>query len=100
MIEQISQHVADEIPASFCGEVLLHACQDKQYMVEPLIQQCSDEQITAAPPDLLYAFAMRADFRTMSLLVEKGISGGDCAANVLHTFTYKKRNNWMSKNLL
>ena len=100
MMERSGQHVAGEIPASFHGEVLLHACQEKRYMVEPLVRRCSDEQIAAAPPELLGAFALNQDFHAMSLLVEKGISGGDCAANILHTLTYEGRNSWMAESLL
>ena len=43
---------------------------------------------------------MDTDYRTMSMLVEKGISGSGCAGRILHMLTYEGRNNWMAEELL
>ena len=43
---------------------------------------------------------MDRDFRTMSTLVEKGISGGYDASGVLHMLTCEGRSSWMAEELL
>ena len=43
---------------------------------------------------------MDKDLRTLSELVEKGISGGSGAWRVLHTLTYEGRDSWMAELLL
>ena len=64
------------------------------------VMKCSNEQIAAAPPYLLELFAQDADYRTLSTLVEKGISGGDSAARTLHMLTYQGRDSWIAESLL
>ncbi len=43
---------------------------------------------------------MRADYRVMSALVEKGLDAGSSAASVLRQLTHEKRNSWMAESLL
>ena len=43
---------------------------------------------------------MDRDYRTMSMLVEKGISGGPDASRILHMLTYGGHDSWMAENLL
>ena len=60
----------------------------------------SNKQIAAAPPTLLEAFASEPDFRTMAMLVEKGITGGHNAWRTLHMLTCNKHDHWMAEELL
>ena len=43
---------------------------------------------------------MDHDFRTLSELVEKGISGGSSSTRTLHMLTYEGRDSWMAESLL
>ena len=90
----------ENLSPSFHGEMAVYAYLDHRHIAKEIIKQCSDEQIAAAPPHLLEQFAMDRDFRTMSTLVEKGISGGYDASGVLHMLTYEGRNSWMAEELL
>ena len=99
LLEQAGGHVENLSP-SFHGEVASYAYLDHRYIAKEIIKQCSNEQIAAAPPHLLELFAQDADFRTLSALVEKGISGGDSAARTLHMLTYQGRDSWIAESLL
>ncbi len=89
-----------ELSPSFHGEMACYAWADHRHIAREIIKQCSDEQIAAAPPHLLEQFAMDKDWRTMSMLVEKGISGGSSAERTLHMLTYEGRDSWMAEELL
>ena len=89
-----------EISPSFHGEMAAYACADHRHIAREIIRQCNNGQIAAAPSRLLELFAMEPDFRTLSTLVEKGISGGGSAARTLHMLTYEGRNSWMAESLL
>ena len=99
MTEQAQTCVGNLDPA-FHGEMAVYAYLDHRYIAKEIIRQCNEEQISAAPPHLLEQFAMDHDFRTMSTLVEKGISGGGSAARTLHMLTYEGRESWMAESLL
>ena len=99
LLEQAESHVP-ELSPPFHGEMASYAYCDHRYIAKEIIKQCTEEQITAAPPYLLEQFAMDGDYRTMSALVEKGISGGDSAARTLHMLTCEKRDRWMAEDLL
>ena len=99
MMEQAQSCVADLEP-SFHGEMAVYAYPDHRFIAKEIINQCSEEQISAAPSHLLEQFAMDHDFRTLSKLVEKGISGGGSAARTLHMLTYEGRESWMAESLL
>ena len=99
MMEQAQSCVA-ELEPSFHGEMAVYAYPDHRFIAKEIISQCSEEHISAAPPYLLEQFAMDHDFRTMSKLVEKGISGGGSAARTLHMLTYEGRESWMAESLL
>ena len=90
----------EDLSPSFHGEMAVYAWADHRHIAREIIKQCGNEQIAAAPPHLLEQFAMDADFCAMSLLVEKGISGGGCASRILHRLTYEGRNSWMAESLL
>ncbi|MBD5085679.1 MAG: ankyrin repeat domain-containing protein [Clostridiales bacterium] len=90
----------ENLSPSFHGEMAVYAYPDHRHIAKEIIKQCGDEQIAAAPPYLLEQFAMDRDYRTMSTLVEKGISGGPDASRTLHMLTYEGRNSWMAENLL
>ena len=99
MTEQAQACVAGLEP-SFYGEMASYAYLDHRFIAQQIIHQCSSEQIAAAPSCLLEQFAMDHDFRTLSELVDKGISGGPNSARTLHTLTYEGRDSWMAESLL
>ena len=99
LLANAADRVADLSP-SFHGEMACYAWADHRHIAREIIKQCSDEQIAAAPPHLLEQFAMDKDWRTMSMLVEKGISGGSSAERTLHMLTYEGRDSWMAEELL
>ena len=71
LLEQAADHAA-EIASSLPGEAASYACLEHRFIAREIIKQCSNEQIAAAPPYLLEQFALVEDYRTMSMLVEKG----------------------------
>mgnify|MGYP002702772828 FL=1 len=99
MTEQAQACVADLEP-SFCGEMASYAHTEHGFIAKEIIKQCNEEQISAAPSRLLEQFAGDHDFRTMSELVEKGISGGSSSMRTLHMLTYGGRDSWMAESLL
>ena len=99
LLEQAADHVP-ELPLSFYGEMASYAHTEHRYIAKEIIRQCSEAQIAAAPSRLLEQFAADKDFRTLSTLVEKGISGGAGAARTLHMLTYGGRDSWMAEFLL
>ena len=99
LLEQAGSHVP-ELSPSFHGEMASHAHLDHRFIAKEIVKQCSEEQIASAPPYLLEQFAMDKDFRTLSALVEKGISGGPSAARALHMLTYNKSDCWIAEELL
>ena len=99
LLANAAGHVENLSPP-FYGEMASYAFSEHRYISKEIIRQCDNEQIAAAPPHLLERFAMEADFRTLSMLVEKGISGGPDAWRTLHTLTYEGRNSWMAESLL
>ena len=99
LLKNAAGHVEDLSP-SFHGEMAAYAYVDHRHIAREIIRQCGDEQIAAAPPRLLELFAGEPDFGTLSLLVEKGISGGQSAWRTLHMLTYEGRNSWMAESLL
>lgn len=97
--EQAESHVENLSP-SFFGEMASHAYFDHQFIAGQIIDQCTPEQVAAAPTYLLEQSAMHADYRIMSTLVEKGLNAGSSAATVLRHLTREGRNNWMAEMLL
>ena len=95
-----ADHYVEELSPPFYGEVANYAYIDHLYIAREIVKHCTDEQIAAAPPYLLEQFAMGPDFEMMSTLVEKGISGGTSAENILHMLTYGNHNSWMAEELL
>lgn len=99
LLEQAEGHVPD-LSLSFYGEMACYAYWDHRFIAKEIIKQCSEEQITAAPSRLLEQFAADKDFRVLSTLVEKGISGGLSAWRTLHMLTYEGRDSWIAEELL
>ena len=95
-----AQSCVERLEPSFYGEMADYAHTDHRFIATEIIHRCGREQIAAAPPYLLERFAMDKDLRTLSELVEKGISGGSGAWRVLHTLTYEGRDSWMAELLL
>ena len=99
LLEQAKSHVP-ELSPSFHGEMASYAYLDHRFIATEIIKQCSEAQIAAAPPRLLEQFAADHDHRTLSALVEKGISGGSSAWRTLHMLTYEGRDSWIAEDLL
>ena len=99
LLEQARGHVPDLSP-SFHGEMASYAHLDHRFIAMEIIRQCSEEQIAAAPSRLLEQFAVDSDYRTLSALVEKGISGGTSACRTLHMLTFGGHDNWIAEKLL
>ena len=95
-----AEHCAAQVEPSFFGEMASYAYLDHRSVAREIIHQSTPEQIAAAPSRLLEQFAAESDYRTLSELVEKGISGGPSAARTLHMLTYQGRDNWMAEELL
>ena len=95
-----AEHCVPEVEPSFYGEMASYAYLDHRFIATQIIHQCSSERIAAAPSRLLEQFAGDHDFRTMSQLVEKGISGGSSSMRTLHMLTYEGRDSWMAESLL
>ena len=99
LLEQAESHVP-ELSPSFYGEMASYAYLDHRFIAKEIIKQCSEEQIAAAPSRLLEQFAMDQDHRTLSTLVEKGISGGPDAWRILHMLTCGGHDSWIAEDLL
>ncbi len=95
-----ADHYVPELSPSFHGEMASYAHTDHRFIATEIIKHCSEEQIAAAPPRLLEQFAADHDHRTLSALVEKGISGGSSAWRALHMLTYEGRDSWIAEELL
>ena len=79
-----AQASVPQLEPSFFGEMASYAHSDHRFIAKEIIKRCGEEQIAAAPSFLLEQFAMDKDFRTLSALVEKGISGEGSSARTLH----------------
>ena len=99
LLEQAESHVP-ELSPSFHGEMASYAYLDHRFIATEIIKRCSEVQIAGAPSCLLEQFAADKDFRTLSTLVEKGISGGSSAWRTLHMLTYEGRDSWIAEDLL
>ena len=95
-----AEHAVPKVEPSFYGEMASYAYLDHRFIAKQIIHQCNADQIAAAPSHLLEQFAADHDFRTLSELVDKGISGGGSSARTLHMLTYEKRDRWMAEELL
>ena len=95
-----AEHCVAQVEPSFFGEMASYAYLDHRSIAKEIIHQSTPEQMAAAPSHLLEQFAADGDYRTLSELVEKGISGGPSAARTLHMLTYEGRNSWMAEELL
>lgn len=95
-----AQASVPQLEPSFFGEMASYAHSDHRFIAKEIIKRCGEEQIAAAPSFLLEQFAMDKDFRTLSALVEKGISGGGSSARTLHMLSYEGRDSWIAEELL
>ncbi len=95
-----AEHCVAQVEPSLFGEMASYAHLDHRSIAKEIIHQSTPEQIAAAPSRLLEQFAADSDYRTLSELVEKGISGGPSAARTLHMLTCQGRNSWIAEELL
>ena len=99
LVAEAKTHLA-ELSPSLAGDVILHAyANGRKNIAKDLIDQCSPEQIAAAPPILLRQAAVTLDYQTAVTLVDKGIQPGSYAADILHTLTAQHQD-WMAERLL
>ena len=98
LLSEAEAHVTD-LPSDFHGEVIRFAYSEKPYMGRELVSHCSQEQIAAAPPILLYSAAMNRDFSMAMTLVDNGASPGGYAEGILRSLT-SGRDEWMAEELL
>ena len=85
---------------SFHGEMAVQAYLEHRFIAKEIIKQCTNEQIAAAPPYLMEQFAMDKDYRTMSMLVEKGITSDQDTWRALHMLTCNASDRWIAEELL
>ena len=95
-----AEHCVAQVEPSLFGEMASYAHLDHRSIAKEIIHQSTPEQMAAAPSRLLEQFAADSDYRTLSELVEKGISGGPSAARTLHMLTCQGRNSWIAEELL
>ena len=95
-----AQASVPQLEPSFFGEMASYAYLNHRFIAREIIRRCGEEQIAAAPPRLLEQFAADQDFRTLSALVEKGISGGPNAWRTLHMLTCGGHDSWIAEALL
>ena len=95
-----ADHYVPQLSPSLHGEIASYAHSDHRNIAREIIMRCGEEQISAAPPRLLEQFSADKDFRILSELVEKGISGGGSSARTLHMLTYEGRDSWIAEELL
>ncbi len=95
-----AEHAVSQMEPSFYGEMASYAYLNHRFISQQIIHQCNEKQIAAAPPRLLEQFAADKDYRTLSALVEKGISGGSSSARTLHMLTYEGRDSWIAESML
>ena len=95
-----AEHCVAQVEPSLFGEMASYAYLDHRSIAKEIIHQSTPEQMAAAPSRLLELFAADSDYRTLSELVEKGISGGPSAARTLHMLTCQGRNSWIAEELL
>lgn len=98
LLSEAEAHVSD-LPCDFHGEVIRYAYGEKPYMGRELVSHCTQEQIAAAPPILLYSAAMNRDFSMAMTLVDNGTSPGGYAEGILRSLTSGK-DEWMAEELL
>ena len=95
-----AEHAVSQMEPSFYGEMASYAYLNHRFISQQIIHQCNEKQIAAAPSRLLEQFAADKDYRTLSALVEKGISGGSSSARTLHMLTYEGRDSWIAESML
>ena len=98
LLSEAEAHVTDLLP-DFHGEVIQFAYSEKPYMGRELVSHCTQEQIAATPPILLYSAAMNRDFSMAMTLVDNGASPGGYAEGILRSLT-SGRDEWMAEELL
>ena len=99
LLEQACSHVENFSP-SFHGVAAAYAYTKQRFLARMIIQNCTDEQIAAAPSRLMELCASEPDERMLETLVRKGISGGDSVARTLYMLTYKGRHSHVARDLL
>ena len=99
LVEQMKSRLSEPRP-TLPGEVIQYAYgHDHQEIAKDLLRRCTPEQIAAAPPSLLPMAAMRQDFQTAMVLVEKGAQPDRHISQVLRPLL-SGHLEWMAERLL
>lgn len=98
LAEQAERCVKELIPSLY-GVMIEHAFPEKGYLAHTLVDQCTPEQIAAAPPYVLYKAAIYGDENLCRALVKKGIDANEYAAEIIKSLC-EKRGPWSVKHLL
>lgn len=94
-----AEHSVKELSPSFYGMMIEHAFPENGYLAHKLVEECTPEQIAAAPSYVLYKAAMYGDDGLCRALVKKGIDANKYAAEVIQCL-YEKYGSWSVKRLL
>jgi len=73
----------EDLSPSFHGEMARYAYQDHRAIAKEIIEQCSNEQIAAAPPALMLDAIKCDDFPTSCLLAERGFNADSCFSEIV-----------------
>lgn len=98
LVGSMENCVTDPRPA-FHGEVIEYAYSEKPHIAKGLINQCTPEQITAAPSSLLVMTATQQDIQTALALIDKGAQPGRHASQVICGLLAGQQE-WMAEQLL
>ena len=99
LVEQMKSRLSEPRP-TLPGEVIQYTYgHDHQEIAKDLLRRCTPEQIAAAPPSLLPMAAMRQDFQTAMVLVEKGAQPDRHISQVLRPLL-SGHLEWMAERLL
>ncbi len=98
LLEQANAYV-EALPRSFHGEMAQYAYRESSGLARSIIQQCTPEQIAAAPSRLLYTALLQKDYPSARTLAQKGIRGDECFADAVRLCALNY-NTWQIEALL
>ncbi len=97
LLYEQAEHCAADLPETYYGDVIAHACDEHKQIANDLLRQATSEQISRAAPWLLHKAALKEDYSMATELVKKGIHTDEVAAKVIDAF---RQSPWAVKHLL
>lgn len=97
MLYEQAEVCAADLPKTYYGDVIAHALDEHRHIATALLKQATSEQISGANPWLLHKAALKDDYSSALVLVQKGIRADEVAANVIQTF---RQSPWAITQLL